>query len=111
MSENIPGYFDSDGKFVLSAPLKTRFGIVPTGFKTDGFSIPWWLRWFHHPFGKGLAGAILHDYLLEQQDKRANRMFFVVIREKGINIVKAVLMYLVVAIYQNTKRFIVNLIN
>lgn len=105
--QHISGYFDNDGKFVLGAPVKTRFGTVPTGFKTDGFSIPWWLRWFHHPFGKGLAAAILHDYKLKQKDRQANRMFFRVLRDCNINLIKAMVMYLVVALYQNLKRLFI----
>ena len=38
---------------------------VPTGFKSDGLSVPAWANWFQEPFGFGLEAGIVHDYILE----------------------------------------------
>jgi len=37
---------------------------VPTGFITDGASIPFFLRWGFSSTGKYFGAAIIHDYVL-----------------------------------------------
>ena len=71
----IYGYFCDNGKFHLTKELQTKFGVVPLPFKSDGFSIPWFLRWFHNPFGIGLVAAIWHDYALKKKLKKAQWQF------------------------------------
>lgn len=50
---------------------------VPTGFITDGASIPWFLRWRFSPTGRYFGAAIIHDYILVKASdwKYANKEF------------------------------------
>jgi len=52
-------YFQSDSGVIYC---------VPKGFKSDGLSIPKGFRWFQKPFGFGLEGGVVHDYILECPD-------------------------------------------
>lgn len=36
---------------------------VPSGFRTDFASIPWWAAWAIPVFGRSCRAAVLHDYL------------------------------------------------
>lgn len=103
---NIPGYFDSKGRFHLTKPLVTRFGTVWLPFDTDGFTIPWFLRWFHPAFGIGLAAAIWHDFALRQRSKRAHIQFYWLLRLCGVSKRKAKVMYIAVVEYAKTKKLI-----
>lgn len=51
--------------------------IVPTGFITDGASVPFFLQWRFSPTGKYFGAAIVHDFLLiETEDwDNANDQF------------------------------------
>ena len=51
--------------------------VVPTGFITDGASIPFMFRWLFSPTGKYFGAAIVHDYILstEQNWPKANDQF------------------------------------
>lgn len=61
--------FISPTRIELLTPLvfvwKTRIFVVPTGFKSDGLSVPKRFHWFQKPFGFGLEAGIVHDYALE----------------------------------------------
>ena len=47
-----------------------RLVIVPSGFWSDGVSLPWFCWWFMPPWGDaGTRAAILHDYLIEMVHK------------------------------------------
>lgn len=37
---------------------------IHKGFKSDGASIPWFMRWAFSPMGPWAPAAILHDFLL-----------------------------------------------
>ncbi|MBL4773602.1 MAG: DUF1353 domain-containing protein [Alcanivoracaceae bacterium] len=111
MLANIPGYFDKLGRFHLTKPLTTRFGIVVLPFDTDGFTIPWFLRWFHNPFGVGLVAAIWHDFALKKQSKRAHIQFYWLLRLYKISKRKAKIMYIVVVNYAKAKRLIKKISN
>lgn len=100
------GYFDDLGRFHLSKPLITRFGTVALPFDTDGFTIPWFLRWFHPPFGIGLAAAIWHDFALKLGSKKAHVQFYWLLRICGISKRKAKIMYVAVVRFAQYKRFI-----
>lgn len=93
--------FLGDGKFKLLEPLKYKQGIVNQGFVTDGFTLPWFVRWFHNPFGKGLKAAIVHDYeLAKNRNPNAHIIFRDLLIECGVNKAKAQVMYLAVTVYQ-----------
>jgi hypothetical protein len=49
--------------------------IVPTGFRTDFASIPWFARWLFPTNGKVAKPALLHDYMLILIDPRAADAF------------------------------------
>lgn len=91
--------FISAGKAQLLEPLKTQFGEVHTSFKTDGFSLPWYMRWFHNPFGKGLKAAIWHDYALKTGRKYPHREFFILLKSEGVPLWKAYPMWFSVWAY------------
>ena len=40
---------------------------VPSGFITDGASIPFMFRWIFSPTGRYFGAAIVHDYILVQE--------------------------------------------
>ena len=42
-----------------------RWVEIPTGFKSDLLTIPWWVRWMISPSGPGRAEAVLHDWLVD----------------------------------------------
>ena len=97
------GNFRDDGKFVLTKPLTTRFGIVPIDFVTDGFTIYKFLRWFHAPFGQGLVAAIWHDYALSIGRISPHKEFFLLLIDEGISRFKASIMFLAVTLYDIIK--------
>ena len=85
--------FISAGKAQLLEPLKTQFGEVHRFFVTDGFTLPWYVRWFHNPFGKGLLAAIWHDFALKTGRKNAHYEFFVLLKSNGVPLWKAYIMW------------------
>jgi hypothetical protein len=40
---------------------------IPKGFITDGLSLPFFIRTFYSPLGRGFRAAVLHDYLLNKK--------------------------------------------
>ncbi|TLX52023.1 hypothetical protein CWC31_02420 [Pseudoalteromonas ruthenica] len=92
--------FIGDGKARLIAPLKTQFGEVHSGFVTDGFTLPWYLRWFHNPFGSGLEAAVWHDYALKTGRKSPHAEFYTLLLRTGVPKWKAVPMRWAVVGYQ-----------
>jgi len=38
--------------------------VVPQGFITDGFTVPWFLWWLLSPTGKGMEASVVHDWEL-----------------------------------------------
>lgn len=56
-----PPRFELLQDWIIIFPDGTKV-IVPTGFITDGASIPRWLWWLISPFGPLLEGALLHDF-------------------------------------------------
>ena len=91
--------FSLKGKATLIKPLKTDYGVVEAGFVTDGFAIPWYLRWFHSPFGKGLSAAIWHDHALKANRDSAHKEFLGLLKAGGVPVWKAYIMFYVASIY------------
>lgn len=89
-----------NGRMQLTESLVHEYGVVPSGFVTDGFTLPWFVRWFHHPFGQGVEAAIVHDYELKRGNKNAHRWFKSLLRKRGVGKVKAGIMYFCVYTYQ-----------
>jgi len=98
--------FIGNGWAELTSPLNTPYGIVPESFKTDGFTLFWFIRWFHNPFGDGLIAAIWHDFALKKKLKRAHIQFYCLLRKCGISKIKAKAMYIAVVRYAQFKRLI-----
>jgi len=48
--------------FGYYSELLKRSVIVPTGFSSDGASVPSVLHWMYHPFGRYLEAAVVHDW-------------------------------------------------
>ncbi len=95
--------FIGNGWAILINPLKTSCGEVPANFKTDGFTLFWFLRWFHNPFGSGLVAAIWHDFALKQNNPRAHIQFYRLLRVAKVNKLKAKIMYVAVVGYAGIK--------
>ena len=71
---------------------------VPAGFITDGASIPWFLRWRFSPTGRYFGAAIVHDFVLvEEQDwDKANEEFSDELDALGIpRITKVIMLFFV----------------
>ncbi|MBU2968800.1 DUF1353 domain-containing protein [Pseudoalteromonas sp. C2R02] len=105
-SKKLNGRFIAGGRFELSQSLNTRYGLVPFNFVTDGFSIPWFLRWFHSPFGIGVEAAVMHDYLLSIGDKFAHAIFFKLMIQYKVPYWKALIMFCFVVTYHAIKNCI-----
>lgn len=74
--------------FVLTAPLtcETERGeviSVDAGFKTDLASIPRPFMWLVPIAGRSAKPAVLHDWLLHKNDKRAVRIFNEALKATG----------------------------
>ena len=37
--------------------------VIPSGFVSDGKSIPFWYRWRFRQLGEGIRGAVIHDWI------------------------------------------------
>tara|TARA_B100001059_G_scaffold159567_1_gene159153 strand:+ start:807 stop:1133 length:327 start_codon:yes stop_codon:yes gene_type:complete len=96
--------FISIGKAQLLEPIKTQFGEVHRFFVTDGFTLPWFVRWFHNPFGKGLQAAIWHDYALKTGRKNAHYEFFVLLKFYGVPVWKAYPMWFFAWAYEQLNK-------
>ncbi|WP_171038913.1 DUF1353 domain-containing protein [Pseudoalteromonas ruthenica] len=103
-AETVKLDFLGHGQARLIEELKTPFGNVPRKFLTDGFSIPWYARWFHNPFGKGLIAAIWHDFALKAGRKNPHKEFFMLLRARKVQVWKAYPMWFFVWIYDCWKK-------
>lgn len=57
-------------RVTLGRPVTVLGTTVPNGFRTDGASLPWFLRAFLSPLGAYFPAALLHDYLLDSGEDR-----------------------------------------
>lgn len=90
------------GKWVLSQPLVYRDIVVPTGFITDGASIPWGFQWLLKKGGPLFPCAVVHDYLYccaNIPRKEADQIFLEMMLENEVSRWKAYLMYGAVRIF------------
>jgi len=62
-------YDENSGLFVLAEPLVTPELILPIGMKSDGFSSPWFTRWYVNRVDKGWAAAWIHDTCYQEAIK------------------------------------------
>lgn len=83
----------------LHADLVVRDVVVPSGFVSDGASVPRWLQGLVPKYGRYTAAAIVHDFLYsERQGARADadRLFLSVMVEDRTRVLRALLMWSVV---------------
>lgn len=83
--------------------INNKFTIhVPKGFRTNLASSPRPLWFAISPFGKHNAAAVVHDYLYSKENNTginrtlADKIFYKIMLECGVNKIKAKLMYLAV---------------
>lgn len=72
---------------------------IPSGFETDGASIPFWARWKFDPWGRVGLSAVLHDYLLTLPDVAkwdADLAFLHALRSQGLPALMSTLFYFAV---------------
>lgn len=85
--------------FELQKPI-SLFGVdIHVGFKSDGFSVPWYLRWYVSRVDKGWVAAWFHDYCYVYAIKTkswADLMFYKILRKCGVRKSKARKMYIAV---------------
>ena len=62
---------------------------VPAGFRSDGASIPWPLRFLAgHPFGSCLRSAVIHDWIYSRNlgtRRKADRVMFTAMGVEGVS--------------------------
>jgi hypothetical protein len=98
-------------KYQLHQNLDTGHGIVPTGFETDGASIPRFLWWLFNPMGRYAKAAILHDYRLKgirklkgfkayaDTRKKVDKQFLAYMLELGVSRWRAYPMFWAVSLF------------
>lgn len=81
---------------ILLEPLRWRDIVVPTGFMSDGATVPRLLWWWLPPWGDvATRAALVHDWLLTQRDAgtphrgaetraKIDRLFFEALLDLGI---------------------------
>lgn len=83
--------------FILAEPFRFRstFGVicVPTGFVTDGASIPRLFWNIFQPFGKHFGSAVIHDYNYSKYNttftrKKSDDIFLEGMKVLGVGFVK-----------------------
>lgn len=83
------GEVDAWARWTLLEPLQYESIIVPTGFETDGASIPRPLWWFLPTWGRYSRAAVVHDYLCRTKTpsrRKADAVFFDAMVECGVNV-------------------------
>lgn len=104
--------FDKD-KFELMEDYKYEcgFGIVnvPSAYKTNGANIPRFLWSFYPPNSpEYLSAVVIHDYLCDKAKsyedyKKADNIFFIALKELGVDRFKSALFYLSCKTYHYLK--------
>ena len=76
---------------------------VPTGFRTDGASIPkvaW--SWIGHPLGEYAPASVIHDFCCEHATwprAKTDRIFLEAMRDCGVSYLKRQTMYIFVRLW------------
>ena len=80
---------------VWASPKDRIIHTIPAGFETNFASVPPGLRWYINRNGKSRLPSILHDknYGSGMDRKMADELFLVGLREQGMRLTKAKVMY------------------
>ena len=95
-------YSEEKDKFILKRQVKTPELELPEGMISDGFSSPWYLRWYVNRVEQGWIAAWVHDWCYQQAYKSkpfADRLFYRNLRRCRVKKRKAKLMYLAVKFF------------
>jgi hypothetical protein len=101
----VPNHDYTDAVFVVGAPFRMAGLNVPTGFKTDGGSMPRGLRWVFSPVGRYLPAAIVHDLAIHLNPYTAAHVFRLALKEQGVSTVVRWSFYTAVKVYWSVKLF------
>jgi hypothetical protein len=85
-----------------------RRWMAPAGFKTDGPSVPRFLRWAVPARERTIWAGIIHDYLIRYSkvsDREADRIFYEALRDSGVNVVEACYMWAGVRVASGVRAF------
>jgi len=83
--------------------------VVPAGFETDLATVPRIFFSIFPPDGKYKEAAVVHDFLLSTKvlsRRKCDKIFFGLIRESNVGIIKAWTIYLAVRTFSKIKRYI-----
>ncbi|SFD16903.1 DUF1353 domain-containing protein [Pseudoalteromonas denitrificans] len=90
-------YDENSRLFVLTKPFVTPELTLPIGMKSDGFSSPWFTRWYVSRVDTGWAAAWVHDHCYQNAIKTkawADLLFYKNLRRCKVKKLKARHMYL-----------------
>lgn len=64
-------------RYRLIQPIQVGDVVIPSGYITDGATVPLLLRWLFPPTGRYFPAAVVHDYILDTEKDwpHANRLF------------------------------------
>lgn len=102
------------GEFLTYLPFTYEVGhlgsgdkvTVPSGYNTDLASIPWFARPFIPIAGRMAKPALVHDWLVEQNDPRANEIFDEALKVAGVGNPTRWLMVTAVRIWMPIRRIL-----
>ncbi|WDE11161.1 DUF1353 domain-containing protein [Thalassomonas haliotis] len=95
-------YCEQSDKFVLLGALATPEVHLPEGMFSDGFSSPWYLRWYVNRVEQGWIAAWVHDRCYQQAINTkswADKLFYKNLRRCRVKKSKAKIMYLAVKLF------------
>jgi hypothetical protein len=83
----------------FTAETSTGTVTVKAGYQSDFASIPRPVRPFLCTMGKNARAALLHDWLLHLNDRRANRVFLEALKASNVSFVGRYLMFAFVWVF------------
>lgn len=101
-----PKHWSDRTRFLLNQSLDINGYKVPSGFITDGGSIPWGMRNTFSPVGKGFPAFCAHDKkCVDKEDrKQADKELYRDLKSCGVNRGRAWAMYKAVRAYATLAR-------
>lgn len=90
-------------KYKLNQMISHKGIFVPSGYVSDGASVPRVLWWLFPPTGKYLRAAIFHDWMLDNYLPNPHEVFREIMEEDGVNVVVRNIFYYSVKAYHYLK--------